>query len=112
MGVAVGSATQVSMFVVPVAVLSGWAMVSEMTGTTGWCCCCLVLLLLLLLLLFCYFLLSLLPQLHVSDLVHAPAPSVPYTCHSWCCCLHLAYFFCSRLKTSSCLLLSRIRTET
>lgn len=28
MGVAVGSATQVSMFVVPVAVLSGWAMVS------------------------------------------------------------------------------------
>ncbi|CAM9576888.1 unnamed protein product, partial [Laminaria digitata] len=26
MGVAVGSATQVSMFVVPVAVLSGWAM--------------------------------------------------------------------------------------
>ena len=27
MGVAVGSATQVSMFVVPVAVLSGWAMV-------------------------------------------------------------------------------------
>lgn len=29
MGVAVGSATQVSMFVVPVAVLSGWAMVSE-----------------------------------------------------------------------------------
>lgn len=27
MGVAVGSATQVSMFVVPVAVLSGWIMV-------------------------------------------------------------------------------------
>lgn len=27
MGVAVGSATQVSMFVVPVAVLSGWLMV-------------------------------------------------------------------------------------
>lgn len=32
MGVAVGSATQVSMFVVPVAVLSGWAMVSESSG--------------------------------------------------------------------------------
>ncbi|CAM9746562.1 unnamed protein product, partial [Ectocarpus sp. 4 AP-2014] len=31
MGVAVGSATQVSMFVVPVAVLSGWAMDREMT---------------------------------------------------------------------------------
>eukprot|EP00752_Nemacystus_decipiens_P014165 g12596.t1 len=31
MGVAVGSATQVSMFVVPVAVLSGWAMDRDMT---------------------------------------------------------------------------------
>lgn len=52
MGVAVGSATQVSMFVVPVAVLSGWAMVSlrcvctvytrdcsePVTGIS--CCCC------------------------------------------------------------------------
>lgn len=32
MGVAVGSATQVSMFVVPVTVLSGWAMVSANAG--------------------------------------------------------------------------------